>query len=188
MNIAEFLENKDLLEMEDIVRIITITDYHMLETLFKVDFYAQLPNDFESLNIDMYNLCKHVQVTVLNNKKYKNVYNKIYNNLAKKDDEYENLEHFIDDFIQVRFEAMLNDQELVGYGDSFVITKEGKRYFYQLHNIIRFIKKEDELEENQNRVFEQMGGMFSGGSPIIGGLDDLFKALKDGGGGEESKK
>ena len=149
MNLPEYLSDKDLLSMDDMVKINVITDYHILESLFRLDFYAQLPNDFDDLQLSMYDLCKNVADKVRLNKKYSSIYRKIWNGLTRKE-EYQTLEEFVDDFIQVRFDILYAEQDLIGYGEGYVITREGKRYFYQLHNSMRIIQREEEFEEHQN--------------------------------------
>lgn len=174
----------DQVAMEDMIKIITITDYHLLESLYRLDFYAQLPNDFDNLNLNMFDICNYVAEKVKLSKKYTNVFRKIWNNLPRKEQEYPELEHFVNDFIQVRFDQVLADQELIGYGDTYLITRAGKRYFEQLHNSIRFYNKEDEIDEDRNRVLESMTNI---GMPPLGAafnIADLFSSISK----EDNKK
>ena len=176
LNLPEYLSDKDLLSMDDMVKINVITDYHILESLFRLDFYAQLPNDFDDLQLSMYDLCKNVADKVRLNKKYSSIYRKIWNGLTRKE-EYQTLEEFVDDFIQVRFDILYAEQDLIGYGEGYAITREGKRYFYQLHNSMRIIQREEEFEEHQNKALESISKMFTGGGTPLGGFNitDLFK-------------
>ena len=75
---------------------------------------------------------------------------------------FKELETNMEMFIEYRLNQLILDSCIVECSDIYQITREGRREFRVLHGQKRFMDKQDELEEDQNRALDSITSMFSG--------------------------
>ena len=147
---------------ETIFRATTITDYLILEILYRADFSNNMAIP-ECDVVDGDTILESVSTQLTSNKKYKILFN----------------EMDMETFIEYRLNQLILDSCIVECSDIYQITREGRREFRILHGQKRFMDKQDELEEDQNRALESITSMFSGGGATAPPGFPMFMNFKD---------